>query len=266
MRSAAIQHLESLLQAKHLAETLPRPVSPPDDAASTGVPALDAALGTGWPRGEVSEILGSRSTGRTSMLVATLAAATGRGEIVALVDPFDQFDPLTAAAAGLDLDRVLWVRGASLIGGTGAAAGARSYRADERTSFRSHPFARARMIDEAVSRGIRSVDLIVRAGGFGVAALDLADVPLRVLSALPFTTWLRLAHANEGRRTVCLLVADGPTGRSARGVSIQLDASRQWTGTSRQSRRLAGFEIRARIAQSRRGADREPTWTLRAVC
>ena len=252
MRSSTVQQLESLLQGKHLAHTLPRPEHHSEDAmAATGIAALDTALEGGWRRGEVSEILGTRSTGRTAMLVTTLAAATARGEIVALVDPFDQFDPLTAAAAGLDLDRVLWVRGASLIGGS---------------SVRSHPFARARLIDDAVSRGVRAVDLIVRAGGFGIAALDLADVPSRVMSALPFTTWLRLAHANEGQRTVCLLVADGPVGRSARGASIQLDASRQWTGASRQSRRLAGFEVRARIAQARQGVDREPTWTLCAVC
>ena len=260
MRSAAIQRLESLLQAKRLAQTLPRPEHLPEDAASTtGIAALDTALEGGWRRGEVSEILGRPSTGRTAVLVTTLAAATARGEIVALVDPFDQFDPVTASAAGLDLDRVLWVRGTSLIGG--ALAGRPAHPV-----VRSHPFARARLIEDAVSRGVRAVDLIVRAGGFGVAALDLADVPSRVLSALPFTTWLRLAHANEGQRTVCLLVADGPVGRSARGASIQLDASRQWTGASRQSRRLAGFEVRARIAQARQGVDREPTWTLCAVC
>ena len=272
MRSTAVQRLESLLHAKHLAQTLPRPEHQPEDAtAASGIPSLDSALGGGWRRGEVSEILGNRSTGRTAVLVTTLAAATARGEIVALVDPFDQFDPGTALAAGLDLDRVLWVRGASLIGGTVAGlsshpAKLRSSNFEVRTSFRSHPFARARLIDDAVSRGVRAVDLIVRAGGFGVAALDLAEVPSRVLSALPFTTWLRLAHANEGQRTVCLLMADGPVGRSARGASIQLDASHQWTGASRQSRRLAGFEVRARIVQARQGVDHEPIWTLRAVC
>ena len=56
-------------------------------------------LGGGWRRGEVSELVGARSSGRTSVLLATLAAATARGEVVALVDALDRFDPASAAAA-----------------------------------------------------------------------------------------------------------------------------------------------------------------------
>jgi RecA/RadA recombinase len=81
---------------------------------STGLGALDAMLGGGWRRGEVSELIGARSTGRTSVLFATLAAATARGDVVGLVDALDRFDPASAAAAGVDLDRVLWVRGPTL--------------------------------------------------------------------------------------------------------------------------------------------------------
>jgi hypothetical protein len=220
---------------------------------STGVAALDDALEGGWRRGEVSEILGCRSSGRTGVLISTLAAATSRGEIVALVDAFDRFDPGAAAAAGLDLDRVLWVRGASLIGGLNWPG-------------RTHPFAKSRVIEEGVSRAVRALDLIVRAGGFGVAALDVAGVPARALGALPYTTWMRLAHANEGQPTVCLLVGDSSVGRSARGASVELEGTGRWTGSSRQSRRFGGFEVRARIAQARRGADSEPQWMLRAVC
>ena len=89
-----------------------------------------------------------------------------------------------------------------------------------------------------------ALNLVIRAGGFAVAALDVADVPARVLRELPWTTWLRLAHANEGRRTVCLLVGDAPMGKSARGASVRLAASRQWAGDSLQSRRFAGLGIR----------------------
>ena len=75
------------------------------------MPHSTRVLGGGWRRGEVSEVVGVRSSGRTSVLVATLAAATSRGEVVALVDAFDRFDPGRPRPPVLDLDRVLWVRG-----------------------------------------------------------------------------------------------------------------------------------------------------------
>jgi hypothetical protein len=74
-----------------------------------------------------------------------------------------------------------------------------------------------------------------------VVALDLCDIPSRRLQAVPSVTWLRLAHANEGRDTVGLLSSDTPIGRSARGVSVQITAHPCWTGTSAQGRRLSGF-------------------------
>src|SRR6185295_286701 len=86
----------------------------PHDAyaiGSTGVTALDASLGGGFPRGQLSEIVGARSSGRASAMVQMLAAATGRGELVALVDVLDMLDVESAAQAGVDLTRLLWIRG-----------------------------------------------------------------------------------------------------------------------------------------------------------
>jgi len=256
MPSAALHRLESLLQARKLDRTMARPLDPGGQTAATGIGALDDALAGGWRRGEVSEMYGGPSTGRTSALVATLAEATSRGEIVGLVDTFDQFDPITAAAAGLDLDRVLWVRGMRTT--PGALDGAR------RRAWRSAHDPISPALD-VVHRAVRALDLIVRAGGFGVAAIDLADVPARSLQALPFTTWRRLAHANEGQSTVCLLVGRVAIGRSARGASVELGASTRWTGSSRQSRRFAGFDVQARVGQTQRSTHSEPRWILRAV-
>jgi hypothetical protein len=102
-----------------------------------------------------------------------------------------------------------------------------------------------------VHRAVRAFDLIVRAGGFGVVALDVADVPARWLRALPLATWMRIARVNEGRDTVCLLVGEAPMSRSARGVSVRLTANGRWTGSSAQSRRFGGFEGRAEIMSAR---------------
>jgi|SRR6185436_14054017 len=230
MKSTALLRLESLLDEKRFGQTVTRTWLPEPgvSAIPSGIAAVDRALGGGWRRGEVSELVGPRSAGRTTVLMSTLARATSQGEVVGLVDAVDRFDPVSAAAAGVDLDRVLWVRGPSL----------------------TVESARPGSLSEAVHRGLRALDLIVRAGGFAVAALDVSDVPSRYLRALPWTTWLRVAHANEGRETVCLLVGDAPMGKSARGTTIHLEASHQWTGTSAQSRRLAGFGIS--VSQSTR--------------
>jgi recombination protein RecA len=231
MKSAAISRLESVLREKKLDVTLLD--AWPEAAAarvSTGLEPLDAMLGGGWRRGEVSELVGARSTGRTSLLVRTLAEATRQREIVGLVDTVDRFDPRAAAEAGLDLDRVLWVRGPAL------------------TVELSRPAA----IERAVHQAVRAFDLIVRAGGFAIVALDLADVPARHLRALPWTTWLRLAHDNEGRDSVCLLVGETTMGKSPRGTSVHLDATRDWTGDSPQSRRLSGLTIHARAGANGR--------------
>ncbi len=67
------------------------------------VPGIDAALGGGLRRGQVSEIVGLRSTGRTSVMCRALGAAVARGELVALIDPCDRFDPVSDSAVGIDL-------------------------------------------------------------------------------------------------------------------------------------------------------------------
>ncbi len=231
MVSQAIQRIEGLLRARSLDGTLARPELVPA-TAPTGLAALDEALGGGWRRGELSEVTGPVSSGRTSVLVATLAAATGRGEVVGLVDSLDRFDPVMAAAAGVDVTRVLWVRGPSV----SEVAGSR---------------AASEQIDAIVRRGLRAADLIVRAGGFGVVVLDLADVPPAAVRRVPASSWMRLAHANEGRDTVCLLLADAPMARSPRGWSVRLTARARWTGDSAQRRRLDGLDVDASITSAR---------------
>jgi hypothetical protein len=59
---------------------------------------------------------------------------------------------------------------------------------------------------------------------------------------LPAATWLRIARANEGRPTACLLIGPSPIGRSARGASVVIEGATCWTGTSPQSRQFLGFE------------------------
>src|SRR2546430_4846227 len=116
MHSAVRADLELLLRAKKLDRTLTTalpPLDPHDEltVAPTCITALDAQLGGGLPRGQLSELVGPRSSGRTSVMLHLLAAATARGEIVALVDALDRLDLASAASAQIDLDRLPWVRG-----------------------------------------------------------------------------------------------------------------------------------------------------------
>ena len=82
---------------------------PAPEMVTSGIPALDALTG-GLPRGCLTEICGSASSGRTSVMLAALAAATHRGEYCAVIDASDALDPHSLAATGIDLDRLLWVR------------------------------------------------------------------------------------------------------------------------------------------------------------
>lgn len=77
---------------------------------ATGFPELDVALDGGLPRGRLSEIVGARSTGLTSLVQRLLGHVTAQAHVAAWVDAPDAFDPASAVAAGVDLERLLWVR------------------------------------------------------------------------------------------------------------------------------------------------------------
>ena len=105
----------------------------------TGLPEVDALAG-GFPQGCLTEIYGPSSSGRTSLMLAAMAQTTGREGLCALVDASDAFDPASAAAAGVHLERLLWVR----CGGNAEHA-------------------------------LKAADLLVQGGGFGMVVMDLAD-------------------------------------------------------------------------------------------
>src|SRR5260370_42588229 len=76
----------------------------------SGVAELDAVLGGGFPRGSLVELCGPASSGRTSLAFSLLAQATERQEACAFVDVSDSLDPISLAAAGVELPRLLWIR------------------------------------------------------------------------------------------------------------------------------------------------------------
>jgi RecA/RadA recombinase len=74
------------------------------------IPYLKPFIINGLDRGAIVEIHGARSSGRTSICWHILAQATGQGEICAVVDWNNSFHPASAAAACVQLDRLVWVR------------------------------------------------------------------------------------------------------------------------------------------------------------
>lgn len=77
---------------------------------ATGWPAVDALLGGGLPRGRVAEIVGAPSSGKATLALAAAAGATAAGQLVAWVDARRELYPPSAAALGVELERLLVVR------------------------------------------------------------------------------------------------------------------------------------------------------------
>ncbi len=75
----------------------------PTTYISTGITSLDQLLQGGLPVGAISELTGSFSSGKTSVLFTLLARATSKRLRVAYIDAFDMFDPRFARTAGIRL-------------------------------------------------------------------------------------------------------------------------------------------------------------------
>jgi hypothetical protein len=232
--STARAKLESLLRARKLDVTLTTTASwrtadqaADDRLAPTGWAVLDTALGGGLRRGHLSEVIGARSSGRSTVFCSLAAAATARGEVVALVDTHDRFDPGSADAAGVDLGRLLWIR-------------------DSGNS----------------ERALKAMNLVLQAGGFGVVGFDLSDVRGLALRQFPHTTWMRLSRVIEGSVTVAVLIGSEHIARSPGGVTVALESASAdlagiWSGATPRARRLRGLTICPRVISARAG-DRSP--------
>ena len=242
MAHPAVAVLESALRARKLDRTLTTTLpswewTDPSSLLPTDIPLVDACLRGGLPRGQLSELTGACSSGRMTLLLQLMAAATRRGEIAALVDTLDCFDVASAAAAGVDLDRLLWIRGSDSGLGT-------------RDSSRIPS-----SVDRAIDRALKALNLVLQAGGFGIVAIDLADVPAVTLRQIPFTTWPRVQRVIEGSDTACVLVTPEPLARSAGGLTLSLTSRSAWAGMSDRSHVLQGIDLRVRVVSPRKRID-----------
>lgn len=153
--------------------------------------------GLQFPRGALTEIYGPASSGRTSLLFSLLAeAARTPEELYVLVDTQDAFDPSSAAAAGVALHRLLWIR-----------------------------------CQGNAEHALRVTDLLVQAGGFGLVALDLADTPPRTARRISLTSWYRLRRAVEPTRTLLVVLGQEPYARQCASLSLETQRDQiHWSG------------------------------------
>jgi recombination protein RecA len=157
------------------------------EVVSTGIPSLDAAVG-GLPRGAMTEICGPPCSGRTSLLLSALAARTADGEACALVDARDSFDPALASAAGVALDKLLWVR--------------------------------CQNADQA----LRAADLLIQGGGFGLVAVDLSDVAPKIVRYVPLNAWFRFRRAVEDTPTILMVIEQEANAKTCASLVLRLKA------------------------------------------
>ncbi len=183
---------------------------PSPELLRTGVPEIDNATG-GVPRGRLTEIFGPDSSGRTSVLYSILAEATRRGEICAVVDAENAFDPASAGCAGVRLERLLWVR-----------------------------------CGHNAEHALRAIDLLVQGGGFGLVALDLGDTASRTARRISLTSWFRLARAVENTPTTLVSLSRESNAKTCAALILEcgregeawMNAAPRGPGRARSAGRL----------------------------
>ncbi len=124
------------------------------------------------PKGAISEILGNPSSGRTALALSLLAAATQAGEVAAMVDCNNSFDPVSAKQAGVDLGKTLWVQ-----------------------------------CSHNLQKALRAADMILHSGGFGVILLDVCHVAAAEFQRVPSSCWYRFQRALEPAPSSLLILA-----------------------------------------------------------
>ena len=195
-KAAALRsHVASALAARVASpfEYRDRPVV---ETVPAGIGPVDFLTG-GFPRGSLTEIYGPPCSGRTSLLISALASRTAASEVCALVDARDSFDPTSAEAAGVKLKYLLWVR--------------------------------CRSVDQA----LRSTDLLIQGGGFGLIALDFGDTPAQIVRYVPLQVWFRFRRAVESTPTILVVLEQESNAKTCASLVLQLHMQEaQWSRTS----------------------------------
>jgi recombination protein RecA len=200
---------------------------------ATGVAAIDEVAG-GIPVGGVTELCGHArvSSGKTSLYYAILARATTQGRICALVDASDAFCPASAAAAGVVLENLMWVR----CGGE------------------------KRVAMKPLEQAFRAADILLNTGGFSLIVVDIGDIDPVLVRKVPMYTWFRFQRFVEGKPMSLVFVAQQPSAGSYASLVInaRMDAA-EWSNpesTVAHGNLLRELPVVVTVAPRRKGPGR----------
>ncbi len=192
---------------------LSRRREPPSLPLVTDIPDMDTLLGGGLERGSLTELVGRPSSGRFAILLTALQRITSSGEPAALIDQGAHLDPQSAAAAGIDLERLLWV------------------------------------CPKRLPETLAAAELLV-ATGFPLVAIDLGLPPVK--GRAPLAAWLRLARRTAEYRAVALVSAPyRVSGCAANTVVVAGKTRGRWSGRPGDVRTLEGLSSRLELTKHR---------------
>jgi hypothetical protein len=201
MSSAAAIRLQiETTLAKRVPAALTLKIRQAPELFSTGIDDVDTMLRGGIPRGSISEVAGTLSTGKTSFALSTVAAITQSGAACAWVDVNDALSPESAAAANIALKRLLWLR----------------MSAERRQKVTDKPWSR-------LEQALKATELLLQAGGFAAIVLDMSDVLPQHATRIPLSTWYRYRLAAEQARTALLLLTQTPCANSCAALALRCE-------------------------------------------
>jgi len=188
--------IESEIASRFHSAFKPR-VKASNEVICTGIQEVDGLTG-GLPRGAITEIFGPASSGRTSLMLATLAQATTHEEVCALIDTSNSFDPKSATKAQMDLERLLWVR-----------------------------------CNGQLEHAFKAADLLLQGGGFSLVVLDLGDIPGNQARRIISSWWYRFRRVVENKPTALLVIAADSCVRSCAAMTLEIGReSAAWVSVS----------------------------------
>ena len=156
-------------------------------------------IGLGFTRGTLVEIAGEPSSGKTSLVLSLLSKLTQDGEVCAVVDSANSFDPCSAVLANVELENLLWVK----CGGD-------------------------------MEKAFMSADYLVQAKGFGAVWLNLGGIPAQQLRFVPKTYWYRYRSRIRETPTLLFVTAEEPvTGSASQNAFLFSRERAEWSGTGR---------------------------------
>mgnify|MGYP000856144212 CR=1 FL=1 len=169
---------------------------------STGITSLDRMLGGGLPMGTISELTGSLSNGKTSVLFTLLAKATSEHLRIAYIDVFNTLDPHFARISGIQLKQLFWIH------------------------FRKEP------LSNKLNKSLKSANILTRSQNFDVIVLDLETASVCTSEAktqkIPFHYWFRIKKALHQKKIAFILLSHSSSAGSAATVRLGLKRSSVW--------------------------------------